>query len=85
MSLNPDNISLKKSQTELHNSSELVLNSIVLKITNYCNLCCDYCYRSNDYVSKPEVMALDTVDKIISSYADLIDIQKNVPKTMYLI
>lgn len=85
MSVSHENNDLQEIQTELHNSNELVLNSIVLKITNYCNLCCDYCYRSNDYVSKPEVMALDTVEKIISSYANLIDSRKNVPKTMYLI
>ncbi|HYN44730.1 MAG TPA: radical SAM protein [Candidatus Limnocylindrales bacterium] len=70
--------------TELY-SKEPVLNSIVLKVTNYCNLCCDYCYRDSDKVSKPEVMALEIVDRIISSYAKLIDNRKIGPKSMYLI
>jgi uncharacterized protein len=85
MSVSHENNNLNEIKRELNNSKELVLNSIVLKITNYCNLCCDYCYRSNDYVSKPELMELDTVDRILSSYANLIDGRKNAPKSMYLI
>lgn len=73
------------TELKLYDFKEPKINSIIFKVTTQCNQSCDYCYRYEDKTSTHEVMHLDTVHRIISSYAKFIDDTKENPKNMYLI
>lgn len=76
------------AEFKLYDFENPKLNSIIFKVTSYCNQRCDYCYThytQSDEISKPKVMSIDTVYKIIASYATFVDKAEINFKNMYLV